>query len=119
MKINSDNKIAIHDVLITDMQKRLYANMNDQSNLTHKNKRVVPHGDYTTQLEVLVDEILLTQSLDDINNVLIRYSNLFDEPMTIDTNIFTLEGTLNYIIALLVSEIQSLEQAYEFNDMFN
>mgnify|MGYP000238577945 CR=1 FL=1 len=49
----------------------------------------------------------------------IRYSNLFDEPMTIDTNIFTLEGTLNYIIALLVSEIQSLEQVYEFNDMFN
>jgi len=26
---------------------------------------------------------------------------------------------LNYIIGLLLSEIQSLEQAYEFNDMFN
>ncbi len=119
MNINSDNKQTIHDVLITDTQQRLYASMNDTMNLTHKNKRVVPHGDYTTQLEVLVDEILLTQSLDDINDLLIRYSNLFDESMTIDTNIFTLEGTLNYIIALLVSEIQSLEQAYEFNDMFN
>ena len=119
MNINSDNKQTIHDVLITDTQQRLYASMNDTMNLTHKNKRVVPHGDYTTQLEVLVDEILLTQSLDDINDLLIRYSNLFDEPMTIDTNIFTIEGTLNYIIALLLSEIQSLEQAYEFNDMFN
>jgi len=31
----------------------------------------------------------------------------------------TLDGTLNYIIALLVGVIYSLEQAYEFNDMFN
>ena len=114
MKINNDNKKALHDVLITDMQKRLYESVNNTPT------GVVPKfNDYTTALEVLVDEILLTQSLDDINDLLIRYSNLFDEPMTIDTNIFTLEGTLNYIIALLVSEIQSLEQAYEFNDMFN
>jgi hypothetical protein len=112
MKINNDNKKAIHDVLITDMQKRLYEDGKGTVGFTNDNE-------YTSHLEVLVDEILLTQSLDDINDLLIRYSNLFDEPMTIDTNIFTLEGTLNYIIALLVSEIQSLEQAYEFNDMFN
>ena len=111
MKINNDNKKAIHDVLITDMQKRLY---------THGQGTVFTNdNEYTSHLEGLVDEIVLTQSLDDINDVLISYSDLFDEPMTIDTNIFTLEGTLNYIIALLVSEIQSLEQAYEFNDMFN
>ena len=112
MKINNDNKKAIHDVLITDMQKRLYEDGKGTVGFTNDNE-------YTSHLEVLVDEILLTQSLDDINDLLIRYSNLFDEPMTIDTNIFTIEGTLNYIIALLVSEIQSLEQAYEFNDMFN
>ena len=112
MKINNNNKKAIHDVLITDMQKRLYEDGKGTVGFTNDNE-------YTSHLEVLVDEILLTQSLDDINDLLIRYSNLFDEPMTIDTNIFTLEGTLNYIIALLVSEIQSLEQAYEFNDMFN
>ena len=111
MNLNSENKQAIHDLLITDMQKRLYESVNED--LTHKNKRVVPFEDYTTALEVLVDEILLTQSLNDINELLVRYDYLFPEEY------LTLDGTLNYIITLLVSEIQSLEQAYEFNDMFN
>ena len=111
MNINSENRQAIHDVLITDMQKRLYESVNED--LTHKNKRVVPFEDYTTALEVLVDEILLTQSLNDINELLVRYDYLFPEEY------LTLDGTLNYVIALLVSEIYSLEKAYEFNDMFN
>ena len=111
MNLNSENKQAIHDLLITDMQKRLYESVNED--LTHKNKRVVPFEDYTTALEVLVDELLLTQSLNDINELLVRYDYLFPEEY------LTLDGTLNYIITLLVSEIQSLEQAYEFNDMFN
>ena len=111
MNLNSENKQAIHDLLITDMQKRLYESVNED--LTHKNKRVVPFEDYTTALEVLVDELLLTQSLNDINELFVRYDYLFPEEY------LTLDGTLNYIIALLVSEIHSLEQAYEFNDMFN
>jgi hypothetical protein len=111
MNINSENRQAIHDVLITDMQKRLYESVNED--LTHKNKRVVPFEDYTTALEVLVDEILLTQSLNDINELLVRYDYLFPEEY------LTLDGTLNYIIALFVSEIYALEKAYEFNDMFN
>ena len=111
MNINSENRQAIHDVLITDMQKRLYESVNED--LTHKNKRVVPFEDYTTALEVLVDEILLTQSLNDINELLVRYDYLFPEEY------LTLDGTLNYVISLLVSEIYALEKAYEFNDMFN
>ena len=111
MNLNSENRQAIHDVLITDMQKRLYESVNED--LTHKNKRVVPFEDYTTALEVLVDEILLTQSLNDINELLVRYDYLFPEEY------LTLDGTLNYIIALFVSEIYALEKAYEFNDMFN
>jgi len=111
MNLNSENKQAIHDVLITDMQKRLYESINED--LTHKNKRVVPFEDYTTALEVLVDEILLTQSLNDIRTLLFRYDYLFpDEYLTLD-------GTLNYVITLLVSEIYALEKAYKFNDMFN
>ena len=113
MNINSENRQAIHDVLITDMQKRLYENVYDARDLTHRNKRVVPFEDYTTALEVLVDEILLTQSLNDINDLLCGYEKLFPEEY------LTLDGTLNYVIALLVSEIYALEKAYEFNDMFN
>ena len=111
MNLNSENRQAIHDVLITDMQKRLYESVNED--LTHKNKRVVPFEDYTTALEVLVDEILLTQSLNDINELLVRYDYLFPEEY------LTLDGTLNYVIALFVGEIYALEKAYEFNDMFN
>ena len=101
MNLNSENKQAIHDVLITDMQKRLYESINED--LTHKNKRVVPFEDYTTALEVLVDEILLTQSLNDIRTLLFRYDYLFpDEYLTLD-------GTLNYVIALLCGKITAYE----------
>ena len=48
-----------------------------------------------------------------INDVLIEYGELFPEEY------LTLDGTLNYNIALLVSEIDSYKNAYEFNDMFN
>ena len=106
MNINSENRQAIHDVLITDMQKRLYETY-DSIDLTHRNKRVVPFEDYTTALEVLVDEILLTQSLNNINELLVRYDYLFPEEY------LTLDGTLNYVIALLVSKVYTLE-SYKF-----
>ena len=102
MNINSENRQAIHDVLITDMQKRLYETY-DSIDLTHRNKRVVPFEDYTTALEVLVDEILLTQSLNDINELLVRYDYLFPEEY------LTLDGTLNYIFDLFIGEIYLLD----------
>ena len=105
MNLNSENKQSIHDVLITDMQKRLYE---DGKGIMFTND-----NEYTTMLESLVETILHTNSVSDINDVLIEYGELFPEEY------LTLDGTLNYIIALLVGEIHSLERAYEFNDMFN
>ena len=102
MNLNSENKQAIHDLLITDMQKRLYEDIGFAN-----------ENDYTITLEKLTEDILHTNSVSDINNVLCDYDKLFPEEY------LTLDGTLNYVIALLVSEIYSLEQAYEFNDMFN
>ena len=102
MNLNSENKQAIHDLLITDMQKRLYEDIGFAN-----------ENDYTITLEKLTEDILHTNSVSDINNVLCDYDKLFPEEY------LTLDGTLNYIIALLVSEIYSLEKAYEFNDMFN
>jgi hypothetical protein len=90
MNINSENKQAIHDVLITDIQKRLYED-----------------GKYFgSVLESLTEDILHTNSIADINNVLCDYDKLFP------SEYLTLDGTLNYIIALLVSEIDKLEQLY-------
>ena len=102
MNLNSENKQAIHDLLITDMQKRLYEDIGFAN-----------ENDYTITLEKLTEDILHTNSVSDINNVLCDYDKLFPEEY------LTLDGTLNYVIALLVSEIYSLEKAYEFNDMFN
>jgi len=98
MKINSENKQAIHDVLITDIQKRLYE---DGKGIMFTND-----DEYTAMLESLVEDVLHTNSVSDINNVLCDYDKLFP------SEYLTLDGTLNYIIALLVSEIDKLEQLY-------
>ena len=93
MNLNSENKQAIHDVLITDMQKRLYE---DGKGIMFTND-----NEYTKMLETLVETILHTSSIADVNDVLIEYGELFPNEY------LTLDGTLNYIIALLVSEVYS------------
>ena len=105
MNLNSENKQAIHDVLIVDMQKRLYE---DGKGIMFTND-----NEYTVILESLTEDVLHTESISDINDLLCGYEKLFPEEY------LTLDGTLNYIIALFVSEIYALEKAYEFNDMFN
>ena len=105
MNLNSENKQAIHDVVKIDMQKRLYE---DGKGIMFTND-----NEYTMILESLTEDVLHTDSISDINDLLCGYEKLFPEEY------LTLDGTLNYVIALLVSEIHSLEQAYEFNDMFN
>ena len=105
MNINSENKQTIHDVLITDMQKRLYE---DGKGIMFTND-----NEYTMMLESLTEDVLHTNSVSDINNVLCDYDKLFPNEY------LTLDGTLNYVVALLVGEIHSYKNAYEFNDMFN
>ena len=103
MNLNSENKQAVHDVLIADMQQRLYED----------GKGIIFEKDneYAKQLETLVDSILHTSSIADVNDVLIEYGELFPEEY------LTLDGTLNYVISLLVSKVYSLEQAYD-NDIW-
>ena len=105
MNLNSENKQAIHDVLIVDMQKRLYE---DGKGIMFTND-----NEYKVILESLNEDVLHTDSISDINDLLCGYEKLFPEEY------LTLDGTLNYVIALLVSEIDSYKNAYEFNDMFN
>ena len=95
MNLNSENKQAIHDVVKTDMQKRLYE---DGKGIMFTND-----NEYTTMLESLVETILHTSSIADINDVLIEYGELFPNEY------LTLDGTLNYVIALFVSKVYTLE----------
>ena len=95
MNLNSENKQAIHDVLIVDMQKRLYE---DGKGIMFTND-----NEYTMILESLTEDVLHTESISDINDLLCGYEKLFPNEY------LTLDGTLNYVIALLVSKVYTLE----------
>ena len=95
MNLNSENKQAIHEVVIADMQQRLYE---DGKGIIFTND-----NEYTTYLESIVDSILHTNSIADVNDVLIEYGELFPEEY------LTLDGTLNYILCLFIGEIYLLD----------
>ena len=95
MNLNSENRQVVHEVLIADMQQRLcedigFANEND----------------YTITLEKLTKDVLHTSSISEINDVLCDYDKLFPNEY------LTLDGTLNYIIALLHYEWQGMKYTY-------
>ena len=94
MNLNSENKQAIHDVLISDLQRRIFKQYNERTD-----KRT--DEDYDTTQSLLVNEILHCDSLNDVNELVIEYNELFDSNNGDDENIFTLEGTMNYLFKLL------------------
>ena len=102
MKINNKNKQAIHDVLITDLQKRLFKQHNE---IKVRNPfTIVTDEDYDTQQTLLVDRVLNVDTLANVNDVLIEYGDLFMDYDSI--NVFTLEGTMNYMLDLLVKHAE-------------
>ena len=103
MKINHKNKQSIHDVLITDLQKRLFKQYNARTN-----EFIVTDEDYDEQQTLLVDRVLNVDTLANVNDVLIEYGDLFMDYDSI--NVFTLDGTLNYVLSLLVERIENDKQ---------
>ena len=96
MNLNSENKQAIHDVLITDLQRRIFKQYNERTS-----EFLQTDEDYDTTQSLLVNRILHIDTLTDVNDLLITYNELFDSNNGDDENIFTLEGTMNYIFKLL------------------
>ena len=97
MKINSENKQRIHDVLLTDLQRRLFKQYNTRTEFFLQNKRT--DEDYDVQQTLLVDSVLHCETLNDVNDLLLNNTDLFDDDDSI--NVFTLDGTMNYIFKLL------------------
>ena len=95
MNLNSENKQAVHEVVIADMQQRLYED--------GKGIIFTKDNEYAKQLETLVETILHTSSIADVNDVLIEYGELFPNEY------LTLDGTLNYVLQLLCSKITAHE----------
>ena len=94
MKLLSENKQRIHDVLLSDLQSRIFKQYNarkDEFNITDE--------DYDEQQTLLIDSVLHCDSINDVNDLLLNNTDLFDDYDSI--NVFTLEGTMNYIFKLL------------------
>ena len=91
MKINSEHKQRIHDVLITDLQRRIFKQYNERTS-----EFLQTDEDYDTTQSLLVNRVLHLDTLADVNDVLIEYGDLFP-----NEQVFTLEGTMNYIFKLL------------------
>jgi hypothetical protein len=98
MNLNSENRQVVHEVLIADMQQRL---CEDGKGIMFTND-----NEYMTQLESLTEDVLHTSSISDINNVLCDYDQLFPREY------LTLDGTLNYVIALLHYEWKGMKYTY-------
>ena len=96
MNINSEHKQRIHDVLITDLQRRIFKQYNERTS-----EFLRTDEDYDTTQSLLVNRILHIDTLTDVNDLLITYNELFDSNNGDDENIFTLEGTMNYLVKLL------------------
>ena len=99
MNINKTNKQAIHNVLLTDLQRRIFRQYNarkDEFNLTDE--------DYDVTQTLLVDKVLHCNSIRDINNLLLEYIDLFDGEK-IYNHIFTLDGTMNYVLFLFIDKL--------------
>ena len=94
MKINATNINRIHDVLITDIQRLLFKQYNEM-----KVRFNVTDEDYDTQNTLLYDEVYKCKTLNDVNELVISYQDLFDAYE--DIGVCTLEGTMNYIFKLL------------------
>ena len=91
MNINKDNKQRIHDVLLTDMQRRIFKQYNERTS-----EFLRTDEDYDVTQELLVNKVLHCDSLNDVNDMLLTYEDLFP-----NEQVFTLEGTMNYIFKLL------------------
>ena len=99
--MDKPNIKAIQEALITDMQRRIFKQYNarkDEFNLTDE--------DYDVTQTLLIDKILHCNNMKDINDLLVEYNDLYT---TFDELIIpTIDGTLNYVVGLLVKSIPNL-----------
>ena len=91
MKINNEHKQRIHDVLITDLQRRIFKQYNERTS-----EFLRTDEDYDVTQELLINKVLHCDSLNDVNDMLVTYEDLFP-----NEQVFTLEGTMNYLFKLL------------------
>ena len=103
MNINKTNIQAVHNALYTDLQRRLFRQYNartDEFNATDE--------DYDNAMDALYRDVYACNSINDINQLLVNSTDLFDGYE--DIIVFTLDGTLNYVLGLFVSKLNYLKE---------
>jgi hypothetical protein len=87
MAIDKTNLQAIHNVLITDLQRRIFKQYN-----ARKNEFKLTDEDYDNTQTLLVDSVLHTNNMRDINELLTEYCDLFTDYD--ELTVPTIDGTL-------------------------
>ncbi len=103
MNINKTNKQAIHNVLYTDLQRRMFRQYNartDEFNITDE--------DYDNAMSQLYRDVYDCNTLNDINELVLNSTDLFDAYD--DIVVFTLDGTLNYVLSLLIEHCKLMAE---------
>ena len=98
--MDKPNIKAIQEVLLTDMQRRLFADYNKRTD-----EFQLRDEDYDRAQSALVDRVLHCNNMKDVNELLTEYCDLFtdyDELL-----VPTIDGTTNYVIDLLVKSCKS------------
>ncbi len=103
MAINKTNMQAIHDALITDLQRRLFADYNKRTD-----EFQLRDEDYDRAQSALVDSVLQCNNMKDVNELLTEYCDLFTSYD--DLNVPTIDGTLNYVLGLFVGKLNYLKE---------
>ena len=103
MEINKTNIQAVHNALYTDLQRRMFRQYNartDEFNITDE--------DYDNAMSALYRDVYNCNTLNDINQLLVNSTDLFDRYE--DIIVFTLDGTLNYVLSLLIEHCKLMAE---------
>ena len=104
MKINAINKQAIHNVVYTDLQRLMFSQYNARTNEFNTTDE-----DYDNAMSALYRDVYACNSINDINNLLLSYIDLF-EGEKIYNYVFTLDGTMNYVLFLLIEHCNIMSE---------
>ena len=110
MKINKANITHIHELLIENLKLRLHK--------SGKGTVYMNDTELEYQLESLVSTVEHTNTISDINDVVIEYGELFKESYDSE-DIFTLEGTMNYVLNLALEYYTRFKHKDLYRPEFN
>jgi hypothetical protein len=121
MILEKKNQTAIHNVLIKDLQHRLFKQheLNVLQNAT-PDELGDYDNDFDNNLSMLVSLILKCETLNDVNELLCNYEDLFvmtnsELPYVDKYSVCSLDGTMNYLFVLLAnSDKCSCEPNHEY-----